>query len=161
MQTFLNQPEATFYHITTERNWEEIKQKGLNNDEGKIFVSRVGELPVLLGIMMLQLPEIYDNDDNIAFLKIPQVLNQFTINDIVPDHQAHGLWTQPYHNIICKKHIPPQNIELMMIFKFKDPEHKSFLFTFFNNIETPSSQDYPNHVITKRSKNLKYAKQRC
>lgn len=44
----LDQPEATFYHITTLEVLEHIEQTGLISKDGRIFVSRVGELPVLL-----------------------------------------------------------------------------------------------------------------
>jgi hypothetical protein len=45
MLTFLQQPEATFYHITSFETWEKIKTEGFHSDSGRIFVSRVGELP--------------------------------------------------------------------------------------------------------------------
>jgi hypothetical protein len=43
MNTFLSQPEATFYHITPLENWERLKNEGLTSNNNRIFVSRVGE----------------------------------------------------------------------------------------------------------------------
>jgi hypothetical protein len=88
MQTFLNIPGACFYHVTTLERWATIQSNNeLRSREGKIFVSRVGEFPVLIAIAIEQLPDVY-NTSGIVFLKLPQNKNSFRYEEIRPDNQA-------------------------------------------------------------------------
>src|SRR5690606_38137020 len=124
MQTFLNQPEATFYHITSIENWEKIKNSGIISN--LVFVSRVGELPVLLSIAFELLPEIYEASA-LVFLKLPQAKNNFLPNEIRPDLQAGVEWTQQFQNVILRDYIPTENIELMMILKLAEEPNRTFI----------------------------------
>lgn len=154
MQTFLDQPEATFYHVTTIENWEQIKLNGLNSKKGEIFVSRVGELPVLLAIAFEQLPEIYTSE-KIVFLKFPQAKINILQTEIISDNQANE-WTQPFQNIICRKHIPIENIELMMIIKLGQEQHRECVINQLTQIASTGQENYLNHSITDRSNQLDY-----
>lgn len=154
MQTFLDQPEATFYHVTTIESWEQIKLNGL---KGKIFVSRVGELPVLLAIAFEQLPEIYTtNTEEIVFLKLPHQKNNFIVTEIRPDNQAGVEWTQPFQNIILRQHIPIENIELMMKLKLGQEPQRTFSITQLTQIANAGQQNYHNHSVTERANQLSY-----
>ncbi|QCE39913.1 hypothetical protein [Psychroserpens sp. NJDZ02] len=156
MNTFLNQEEATFYHITTIENWEGIKINGFHSTEGKIFVSRVGELPILLAIALEQLPEIYDTE-TIVFLKFPQKLNNFTSKEIIQDKQAGVEWTQPFQNIILRKNIPIENIEIMnMIDIGNNDEIRTSRMTWLTQIANSGQNNYKNHCILQRAKEIKY-----
>ena len=159
MQTFLDQPEATFYHVTTIENWEKIKDEGLKQNSGKLFVSRIGELPVLLAIAFEQLEDIY-NTGEIVFLKLPQIKNNFIVTEIKPDNQANE-WTSPFQNIILRDHIPIENIELMMTIK-KEKESMTEVpqitvsNTYLTRIACSGQECYKNHSITNRTKEIIY-----
>jgi hypothetical protein len=157
MQTFLDQPEATFYHITTIENWATIQANGLNSNTGRLFVSRVGELPVLLAIALEQLPEIYTTEE-IVFLKLPQSKNNFTIAEIRPDNQAGVEWTKPFQNIILRRHIPIENIELMMKLNLNlgREEQRTFLMTYLTQIANAGRINYLNQNITQRANQIIY-----
>lgn len=155
MQTFLNQPEATFYHVTTIENWTTIQVNGLNSNSGRIFVSRIGELPVLMAIALEQLPEVYTTEE-IVFIKIPQAKNNFSATEIRPDNQAGVEWTQPFQSIILRKHIPAENLELMMRIKLGEEPQKTFLLTYFTEIANSGAVSYPSHYITNRATELIY-----
>lgn len=152
MQTFFNQPEATFYHVTTIENWTTIQANGLN---GPLFVSRVGELPVLLAIALEQLPEIYKTVE-IIFLKLPQSQNNFTVDEIRPDNQACVEWTQPFQNIIIRRHIPIESIELMMKLNLGQEPQRTFLMTYLTQIATAGQVNYRNQSITQRANQFIY-----
>lgn len=117
MNTFLNQPEATFYHVTTLENLGRLKEDGWNSSKKKIFVSRIGEFPILLSIAFEQLPEIYESE-GIVFLKLPQSKNNFLKENIIADNQAGVEWTKDFQTIILNPIIPPVNFELMSVIKF-------------------------------------------
>lgn len=153
MRTFLEQPEATFYHVTTIENWLEIKNSGFNSKSGNIFVSRVGELPVLIAIAIEQLPEIYTTDE-IVFIKLPQSKNNFTIDEIIADHQATVEWTQPFQNIINRNHIPIENIEFMMSLRLEP--NRDFIFTYLTRIANSGQVNYTEHNIQQRALTLIY-----
>lgn len=155
MQTFLDQPEATFYHVTTIENWATIQLNGLNSNSGSIFVSRIGELPVLLAIALEQLPEIYTTEE-IVFIKIPQSKNNFTAAEIRPDNQAGVEWTQRFQNIILRKHIPIENIELMMKFNLGQEPQRTFLMTYLTQIANSGQVNYQNHSISVQALQLNY-----
>jgi hypothetical protein len=155
MQTFLDQPEATFYHITTIENWATIQVNGLNSNSGRMFVSRVGELPVLLAIALEQLPEIYTTEE-IVFIKLPQSKNNFTVAEIRPDNQAGVEWTQPFQNIILRKHIPIENIELMLNLHLGQEPQRTFLMTYMTRIANGGKANYQTHSITELALNLNY-----
>lgn len=155
MQKFLNQPEATFYHVTTIENWKKIQVNGLNLNSGRIFVSRVGELPVLLAIAFEQLPEIYTTEE-IVFIKLPQSKNNFTLAEIRPDNQAGVEWTQPFQNIILRTHIPIENIELMMKLHLGEEHKRIFLMTYLTLIANSGQLNYQNHSIFERAMQLDY-----
>ena len=157
MQTFLDQPEAAFYHITTIENWELIRQKGLISNAGKIFVSRVGELPILLAIAFEQLPEIYTtNTEEVAFLKLPQSKNNFTIKEILPDTQAGVEWTQRFQNIILRRNIPFDNIELMMKLRLGQGQQREFNIGYLTQIANAGQQNYLANSIAIRASQLIY-----
>lgn len=120
MKNFLEQHEATFYHITPIENWEGIKNNGLISTNGRLFVSRVGELPGLMAIAFQQIPELYYSN-GIVILKLPQAKNNFKLNEIKRDNQSNE-WTQPFQNIILRNHIPVENIEFMMELRFGNAE---------------------------------------
>ena len=155
METFLIQPESTFYHITSNENWTKIKEYGLYSAERKIFVSRVGEFPILLAIALEQIKEIY-NTKEIVFLKLPQAKNNFTANEIQPDNQACFEWTQPFQNIILRKHIPVENLELMMKLKLGEEPQRTFLLTYLTQIANSGTVNYPNQYITQRASEIIY-----
>ncbi len=155
MQTFLDQPEATFYHITTIENWATIQAKGLYSNTEQLFVSRVGELPILLAIALEQLPEIYTTEE-IVFLKLPQSKNNFTVAEIRPDNQAGVEWTQQFQNIILRRHIPIENIELMMKLNLGQEPQRTVLMTYLTQIANSGQVNYQNHSITERAKQLIY-----
>lgn len=155
MQTFLNQPEATFYHVTTIENWATIQVNGLNSNSGKIFVSRVGELPVLLAIALEQLPEIYTTEE-IVFIKLPQSKNNFTVAEIRPDNQAGVEWTQRFQNIILRKHIPIENIELMMKLYLGQEHQRTFLMSYLTRVANSGQVNYQNHSIYEQALQLNY-----
>ena len=153
MQTFLNQKEATFYHVTTIENWKKIRITGLNSK--RIFVSRIGEFPVLLSIALEQLPEIYETGE-IVFLKLPQEKNQFLPEEIKPDLQACVEWTQPFQNIILRDYIPIENIELMMIIKLGEEPNRTFILNYLTNIANSGKNNYENHFVTYNSTQIIY-----
>ena len=155
MQTFLNQSEATFYHVTTMENWATIQANGLNSKAGRLFVSRVGELPVLLAIAFEQLPEIYTTEE-IVFIKLPQLKNNFTVNELRPDNQAGVEWTQPFQNIILRKHIPIENIELMMKLHLGQEPQRTFTIFYLTRIANAGRVNYQNHSITERAIQINY-----
>lgn len=155
MQTFLNQPEATFYHVTSIENWATIKVNGLNLNSGRLFVSRIGELPVLLAIALEQLPEIYTTEE-IVFIKLPQFKNNFTVAEIRPDNQAGVEWTQPFQNIVLRTHIPIENIELMMRLHLGQEPNRTLLMTYLTRIANSGQVNYQNHTITERANQLIY-----
>jgi hypothetical protein len=156
MNTFLSQPEATFYHITPLENWERIKNEGLTSNNNRIFVSRVGELPVLLAIAIEQIPEIYESD-GIAILKLPQSKNNFELNEIIMDTQARVEWTQPFQNIILKNHIPSENTELMMELRFgNEGPFRGMLISQLISIANAGRVNYQNHSISERALNFRY-----
>lgn len=156
MNTFLNQPEATFYHITTIENWKKIEVNGINSKQSKIFVSRVGELPVLLSIALEQLPEIYETEI-IVFLKLPQTLNNFTDNEIIKDEQAGVEWTQPFQNIILRNNIPIENIELMNMINLGNNEDlRTSRITWLTQIAHSGQNRYQDHFIMQRANELQY-----
>ncbi len=156
MLTFLQQIEATFYHVTTKENWETIQENGLNSNSGRIFVSRVGELPILLAIAFEQLPEIYTTD-KIVFIKLPQSKNNFILDEIRPDNQAGVEWTQPFQNIILRRHIPIDNIELMMELELGHEEtQRTSMITYLTRIANAGREYYQNHSITTRALQLIY-----
>lgn len=155
MQTFLDQPEATFYHVTTIENWTTIQVNGLNSNAGKLFVSRVGELPVLLAIALEQLPEIYTTEE-IVFIKLPQSKNNFTIAEVRPDNQAGVEWTQRFQNIILRTHIPIENIELMMKLHLGQEPQRTFLMTYLTRIANSGQVNYQNHSIAEQALQLNY-----
>lgn len=154
MNTFLFQPEATFYHVTTIEKWENIQKSGFHSEQRKIFVSRVGELPVLLAIALEQLPEIYDTK-TIVFLKFPQNRNNFAVNEITKDNQAGLEWTQPFQNIILRQYIPIENIELMnTIFLGNNEYEKISQISWLTTIANSGIENYKNHYITIRAHEL-------
>ena len=156
MNTFLLQPEATFYHVTTIENWEKIQLYGLHSIQRKIFVSRVGELPVLLAICLEQLPEIYTSE-GIVFLKLPQKKNNFTPNDIIQDNQAPLEWTQIFQNIILKQYIPIESIELInIIFLGNSENERECRINYLAEIARSGQQNYQKHYITNRANELQY-----
>lgn len=149
METFLNQPETTFYHITYGENFDQINQKGIQSDSGQIFVSKVGEFPVLLSIALTQLPEI-ENSQSILVWKLPQQKNEFSLEEIRPDQALE--WTQPFHNIILRNHISPDNIEFMMNIPLGDREEtRNFLKRHYDNIVFEVEPYYQNHYIMQRA----------
>jgi hypothetical protein len=155
MRNFLNQEEATFYHITPIENWERIKNEGLILNDGRIFVSRVGELPVLLAIALEQLPNVY-HSEGIAILKLPQAKNNFKANEIIRDNQANE-WTQTFQNIIRRNYIPIENIELMMELRFgNEGTFKDMFITHLTSVANSGRVNFANHAIMHRSLNLKY-----
>lgn len=156
MQTFLNQPEATFYHVTTIENWATIKTVGLDSNNGQFFVSRVGELPILLAIAFEQLPEIYTTEE-IVFLKLPQAKNNFKFSEIRRDNQAVIEWTQPFQNIILREHISKVNIELMMKIRLGREPQRTFSITCLTQIANAGRENYQNQSITERSDQLIYS----
>lgn len=155
MQTFLDQIEATFYHITTNDKWICIQNTGIISNSGQIFVSRTSELPVLLAIALEQLPEIYSSDE-IVVLKLPQSKNNFTINEIIPDKQAAIEWTQSFQNIILRAQIPVENIELMMKLPLKDEHLRTFIISYFTQIASSGQINYQKHDITLRASQIIY-----
>jgi hypothetical protein len=155
MRTFLQQPTATFYHITTIENWKKIQSSGFRSESGRIFVSRVGELPVLLAIALEQLPELKDTEA-IAILKFPQSRNNFLPPEITIDPQAGVEWTQPFHNIILRNYIPAEHIELMMILKLGEGVQRDFLMAYFASIANGGEVNYPGHSITLQANQLQY-----
>ncbi len=156
MKNFLEQPEATFYHITPIENWESIKNNGLISTNGRLFVSRVGELPVLMAIAFQQIPELYYSN-GIVILKLPQAKNNFHLNEIIRDNQAGVEWTQPFQNIILRNNIPIENIELMMELRFgnQGPVRDMFIAKL-SVISEAGSVNYQNHSISNISMNLNY-----
>jgi len=156
MQSFLDQPEATFYHMTTIEKWLTIRQDGFNPKSGRVFVSRVGELPVLLSIALEQLPEIYETEE-VVFLKFPQKKNGFEPKEIIPDNQAAVEWTQPFQNIILRKHIPPSGIELMMTIKLGQEPNRTFRLDLLRQIASSGYHCYKDHYITQRASELTYS----
>lgn len=156
MQSFLDQPEATFYHVTTIEKWVSIQVNGLNPNKGRLFVSRVGELPVLLAIALEQLPEIYTTKE-IVFIKLPQSKNNFTINELRPDNQACVEWTQSFQNIILRKHVPIENIELMMKLHLGQEVQRHFMINYLTRIANAGQENFQNHSITERALRLIYS----
>jgi len=147
MRTFLNQPDATFYHVTTIEAWTGIiAERRFHSPSGRIFVSRVGELPVLAAIALEQLPEINDTSE-VVFLKFPQAKNNFLPEEIRPDNQALVEWSRPFQYIIRRQIIPVENIELMMTLRFRDESHKTFLLTELSRISNQGCENYPSHSI--------------
>ncbi len=155
MRTFLEQPEATFYHVTTIEKWVIIQANGLIPNNGRLFVSRVGELPILLAIAFEQLPEIYSTEE-IIFLKLPQSKNNFMIDELKPDNQARVEWTQPFQNIILRQHIAIQNIELMMRLQLGQEPQRTFTINYLTRIANAGRENYQNHSITARALQLIY-----
>ncbi len=150
MNTFLDQPEATFYHVTTIENWNSIKANGLILQTGKLFVSRVGELPVLLSIAFEQISEIYTSEE-IVFIKLPQSRNNFTIDELRPDNQSGAEWTKPFQNIILRRYIPVENIELMMKLSLGEEPQRTFMIDYLTRIANAGQMNYQNHSITERA----------
>jgi hypothetical protein len=159
MKTFLIQPEATFYHVTTIEKWEKIKVEGFKSKGKKILVSRVGELPILLAIATEQLKEIYDTSA-IVILKFPQIKNNFVEIEISEDYHADESieWTKSFHNIIHRQFIPIEGIELMMTLSTNNNSFPS-LITCFTQIACSSRENYMEHSIYERAKQLKYSNQ--
>ena len=157
MKTFLIQPEATFYHVTTLEKWEKIKVEGFKSNNKRIYVTRVAELPILLAIATDQLPEIYDTSA-IVILKFPQIKNNFIESEISEDYHAdeNKEWTKPFHNIIHRHFIPIEGIELMMTLATNNNSFPS-LITSFTQIACSSRENYMKHSIYERAKKLKYS----
>lgn len=155
MEKFLNHPEATFYHITTIEKWDKIKQSGLKSRQGKIFVSRVGEFPILISIAIQQIPEIYTTN-GIVVIKIPQAKNKFLPNEISPDNQALVEWTRPFQSIILKDILSADKIELMMIMPFKNETLREFILNYFTQIAESAQYNYAFHSIMEQAKNIDY-----
>lgn len=155
MEIFLQQSEATFYHVTTIENWDSIQVHGLVQKNKEIYVSRVGELPILLAIAFEQIPEIYDSEGFVV-LKLPQTKNKFNTNELSPDTNAGVEWTQPFQNCILRNYIPPENIELMMMIKFPDNHLRSSIQTILTSIAASGNQNYPSHSIYNLSQQIQY-----
>lgn len=156
MQTFLNQPEACFYHVTTLERWNSIQANNqIFSRDGRIFVSRVGEFPVLAAIAIEQLPEIYESL-GIVFLKLPQARNNFRWEEIQQDYQAKVEWTQPFQNIITRQSIPLSSIELMMTFRFLNEEMRTIWMDEFSRLANEGQGNYNTHYIRARSGDLNY-----
>ncbi|MCW3117512.1 MAG: hypothetical protein JWM28_1594, partial [Chitinophagaceae bacterium] len=149
MNTFLNQPDATFYHITTWENWQSIQSQGLFSRTNKIFVSRIGEFPALAAIIVEQLPEMIETP-YIVILKLPQEKNNFQDEEIFQDNQAGNEITKPFQNIIRRRKIPFANIEFMMRIK-----NHEFIIDELNRIAGQFNVNYPNHSIYKHAQSLK------
>lgn len=110
-QNILNK-DAAFFHVTTIENMEGIKKNGLNrNEKGQIFVSSRGELSILLGIALLQLPEIYQSE-GIVFLKMTQNEINITDEEIKKDRQTNE-WTKNFQYIITRSNIPANQIKCL------------------------------------------------
>jgi hypothetical protein len=153
------QPEATFYHVTTIEKWEKIKNEGFKSKYKKIYVSRVGELPILLAIATEQLKEIYETTA-IVILKFPQIKNNFIESEITEDnHSDESIeWTNPFHNIIHRQFIPIEGIELMMTLSTNNNCFPS-LISCFTQIACSSRENYMEQSIYERAKKLKYSNQ--
>lgn len=156
MQTFLNQPEACFYHVTTLERWATIQSSNqFFSRYGRIFVSRLGEFPILAAIAIEQLPEIYESS-GIVFLKLPQAKNNFKSDEIRRDDQATVEWTQPFQNIITRQSIPLSSIELMMTFPFLNEGVRTMWMTEFSRLANEGRVNYSRHYITERAGDLNY-----
>ncbi|MCU0437553.1 MAG: hypothetical protein MUC49_06520 [Raineya sp.] len=152
MQNFLNQPDATFYHITNGRSWKNIQTQGLNgNPKNEIYVSRCGEFPILAGIIVSQLntPKEAAMGDDIVILKLPQAKNNFQTNQINEDNNAEGLWTQPFQYVITCQNIPITNIELMMKFEFSGiiDMRNQFITAIIEPLDNHGQMYYNHHSI--------------
>ena len=152
MQTFLDQPEATFYHITPLENLESICREGIKGRHHEIFVSRVGEMPVLAAIIMEQLVHDIQEASGIAVLKIPQALNHFTTADIFEDYRAPVERTGVLQNMIRRALIPVGCFETMLTIEFR--EHRDFYFGLFNQLAQQANLLYPKQVIYQRARAL-------
>lgn len=142
IQDFLDQPDATFYHITSQDNWDAIQSDGEIKGD-RIFVSRVGELPILLSILEEQLHDILDSK-GVVFLKFPQAKNNFLATEIRPDNQANE-WAKTFQCVILRDSIPIDNIELMMNFNLNiERESKK---RFLSEIANACHEIYKNHYI--------------
>jgi hypothetical protein len=166
MKTFLEQPTAAFYHITTLERWESIKRDGkLKSDfRGEIHVSLSGEFPILMDIAINELPE-YHETENLVLIRLPQAKNHFTSKEIIENYQANdeefGEWTKPFQKIIKRAEIPFQNIELMMIIKDMGKEEdcsRIFLNKIFGSIITEAKNEYEQSSIFQFVKQLKHEK---
>jgi len=152
MQTFLDQPEATFYHVCALNHWDSINANGLKAKKGKLFVSRVGELPVLAAIALEQIPDIYQSC-GIAVFKLPQVLNNFTTTEIFEDNQAGDERTKVFQNIITRSEIPVGQFETVMKFLFLGNG-----LDILSSLSAQANMFYPNHAIYKRALTLQINK---
>ena len=152
MQSFLDQPEATFYHICPLEAWDNIDRKGVFGRNNEIYVSRVGEMPVLAAIAMEQLDQTPDAT-GIAVLKIPQALNNFTVEEIFEDYRAPHEKTGPFQNIIRRSWIPPGHFETVLKIEFG--QHRDFHLDWLNNLAAQANINYPIHYIYQRAKALK------
>ncbi len=112
------------------------------------------ELPVLLAIAFEQLPEIYTSE-KIVFLKLPQAKINILQTEIIIDNQANE-WTKPFQNIICRKHIPIEKIELMMIINLGQEQHRECIINHLTQIASAGQENYLNHSITERANALNY-----
>jgi hypothetical protein len=144
MKNFLESKEANFYHITTIANLDSIKENGLNSGSAKIFVARVAELSVLFAIALEQLPEIYQSS-GIAILKLSQTNNTFLPEEIKPDTQARVEWTQVFQNIILRKNIPYQNMELFLQLNWGEGSLRELMIQQITSLAQLGEQKFKVH----------------
>jgi hypothetical protein len=111
--------------------------------------------PVLAAIALEQLPEIYTTEA-IVILKFPQVLNNFLATEIRADNQAGVEWTQPFQNIILRKVIPIENIELMMVLELGKDAQRTFILSQLTKIAYSGERNYREHSISLRAQQLVY-----
>ncbi|MGN6398681.1 MAG: hypothetical protein ACTHMI_24135 [Mucilaginibacter sp.] len=155
MQTYLDQPEATFYHICALEDLANITEQGIKGKNAEIFVSRVGEMPVLAAIAVEQLANLYDAD-GLVVLKLPQALNNFTVSEIFEDYRAPIERTGLFQNIIRRSHIPVGCFEIMMKIEFGT--RRQVIFDLLNALAAQANINYPHHAIYKRAQQLQINK---
>lgn len=118
MDKFLSKDDSAFYHITSPENWRLIQEeKKIKAKKGKIFVIRSSDENIISSLAIGQLEFIYHCNE-MVILKLPQKRNSFKSSEVGIDSQSNEP-TMPLQNIIYRKDIPLNNIELFKIFKYE------------------------------------------
>lgn len=148
MRNFLNQQDSTFYRIVRKIHLDSVLKHGISGDsQGRIFVIRTAEFPVICEVFCGQIVNIGEENVELSLLKLPQALNNFLPHEITRDYQSNE-WSMPLQHIILRKHIPPENIEVMMNFTMNVNQANQIMMT--------AGMEYPNHIIYQNALNTIY-----
>jgi hypothetical protein len=119
MKNFLLEEGAAFYHVSPLQNLNSIQTQGLLGRYGKIFVSNEPLACILAAIADEQIPEIHKAAGYIV-IKLPQVSNQFTPEEIYRDDQTNNEKARVFQFVIKRSLIPADRLSIEEVINFGD-----------------------------------------